>query len=66
VTRVTGMLPPLRPKLFLGLHMGGIGGCLGRNAQFVDGEKKLPLCQYRIEQNKALAVLADFGAPDRT
>jgi hypothetical protein len=30
VTRVTGMLPPLRPKLFVELHMGGIGGCSGR------------------------------------
>jgi hypothetical protein len=32
----------------------------------VDDEKKLPLCQYRIAQNRFLAVLADFGAAPRT
>ena len=55
-----------RPKLFADLHKGAVDGCLGRNAQFVDDEKKLPLCQYRIERNRFLAVLADFGAIART
>jgi hypothetical protein len=32
----------------------------------VDDEKKASLCQYRIEQNRFLAILADFGAPART
>ena len=43
-----------------------VDGCLGRNAQFVDDEKKLPLCQYRFEQKKFLAIPADFGAIART
>jgi hypothetical protein len=29
-------------------------------------EKKLPLCQYRLEQKKFLAIPADFGAIART
>jgi hypothetical protein len=40
----------LRPKLSPDLHKEGVNGCLGRNAQFVDGEKNLPLflrCAYR-------------------
>ena len=41
-----------RPKLFPDLHKGAVDGCLGRNAQFVDDEEKLPLCQYRFEQKK--------------
>jgi hypothetical protein len=48
------------------MDKGAVDGCLGRNAQFVDDEKKLPLCQYRIEQNRFLAILADFGAIART
>ena len=56
----------LPPKLFVDLHKGAVDGCLGRNAQFVDDEKKLPLCQYRIEQNRFLAIFADFDAADRT
>jgi hypothetical protein len=55
-----------RPKLFPDLHKGAVDGCLGRNAQFVDDEKKLPLCQYRFEQKKFLAIPADFGAIART
>ena len=39
---------------------------LGRNAQFVDDEKKLPLCQYRIEQNRFLAIFPHCDAADRT
>jgi hypothetical protein len=31
------------------MYKGADDGCLGRNAQFVDDEKNLPLCQYRIE-----------------
>jgi hypothetical protein len=34
--------------------------------RFVDDEKKLPLCKYRIEQKRFLPVLADFGAAPRT
>src|SRR6476469_3304427 len=55
-----------RPKLFPDLHKGAVDGCLGRNAQLVDDEKKLPLCQYRFEQKKFLAIPADFGAIART
>jgi hypothetical protein len=55
-----------RPKLFPDLHKGAVDGCLGRNAQFVDDEKKLPLCQHRFEQKKFLAIPADFGAIART
>ena len=31
-----------------------------------DIEKNLPLCQYLIEQNRFLAIFADFDAADRT
>ena len=55
-----------RPKLFPDLHKGAVDGCLGRNAQLVDDEKKLPLCKYRFEQKKFLAIPADFGAIART
>jgi hypothetical protein len=48
------------------MHKGAVHGRLGRNAQFVDDEKKLPLCQYRFEQKKFLAIPADFGAIART
>src|SRR4029077_12106584 len=48
------------------MYKGAVDGCLGRNAQFVDDKKKLPLCQYRIEQNRFLAILSDFGAAART
>jgi hypothetical protein len=37
------VLLPLRPKLFIDLYKGGIGGGLGWKAQFTDDEKKLAL-----------------------
>jgi hypothetical protein len=40
-TRVTGLLLPFCPKLFIDLYKAGIGGSLGWKAQFTDGEKKL-------------------------
>jgi hypothetical protein len=61
-----GDLLRLRPKLFPDLHKGADDGCLDRNAQIADGEKNLPLCQYRIEQDRFLAVLAYFDVADRT
>ena len=42
-TRVTAVLLPLRPKLFVDFHMGAIGGCSGRKPRSADDEKKLPL-----------------------
>jgi GAF domain-containing protein len=38
-----GNLLRLRPKFFPDLHRGAVDGCLGRNAQFADDEKKPPL-----------------------
>jgi hypothetical protein len=47
-TRVTGMLPPLRPKLFVELHMGGIGGLFRQESSIVDDEKKLPFASIAL------------------
>ena len=50
-----------RPKLFPDLHKGAVDGCLGRNAQFVDDEKKFRFASIALNR-RSLAIPADFGA----
>jgi hypothetical protein len=65
-TRVTGVLLPLRPKLFDDLQKGGAGYSLDRKASIVDDEKKLPLLGTGLghSQNQNRPLITDHLAHD--
>jgi hypothetical protein len=50
-TRVTGLLLPFCPKLFIDLYKAGIGGGLGWKAHSRMMRRSLRLCAQPIEQN---------------
>jgi hypothetical protein len=48
------------------MYKGADDGCLGRTLNSWMMRKSIRFCQYRIEQNRLLATLADFAASART